>query len=222
MLAGLAALGTAPAVGLGVLTLGTAGGIGFLLLALALVLALPLFVRDAESFRTLAQAVGWFVFALSLWCAMLGAFTLTPAALVLVAAGRQARPRRGSGRPRRAPLLFGVLVMAVTCGLTGWFLVGEWWGGKSFPRPDAFVATVREDSPLLRTDPELPVLRYDGSGLGHGVTIVVLGERPGRPGRVLTVYYRSATPAETEALRARLAALPGVQDVAPCHWNLDC
>ncbi|QKW23403.1 hypothetical protein HUT16_33815 [Kitasatospora sp. NA04385] len=222
VLARLAVLCSAPAVGWGVLTFGAANGVGFLVLVCVLLIAVPLFLRDAGTFRTLCLTIGWLVFGLSLWGAILGMFTLTPAALVLVAAGGRARPGRRSDRSRLVPLAIGVLVTVATCCLTGWFLLDEWGDRASAPQPDAFTATVREDSPLLRTDPEPPALRYDGSGLGHGATVVVLDEPSGRPGRVLTVYYRFATPAETEALRGLIAALPGVRDVRPCHWNLDC
>ncbi|GAA2091204.1 hypothetical protein GCM10009759_15650 [Kitasatospora saccharophila] len=223
VLAGLAVLCSAPAMGWGVLTLGTAGGIGFLVLAGVLLLAVPLSCRDARSFRTLCPAIGWSLFVLSLWCSLLGTFTLTPATLVLVAAGRQARPRRRADRPHRVPLPFGVLLTTATCCLTGWLLVQGLRDAEPAPqRPDGFAATLREDSPLLGPGPRPPALRYDGSGLGHGATTVVLKDRRDRPGRVLTVRHLEGTPDETRALQELIAALPGVQDVEPCHWNRDC
>lgn len=177
----------------------------------SLATAVPLFTRDAATFRTACLATGWAVLVLSALGFLFGLFALTPAGIVLLTAGSRSHPG-----PRRLPLLVGGLVSATALGLAGW-VIGQSWVAPYFREPDAYLATVREGSPLLGLGPRPAEIRGDGSGLGHGATDVSLAETGGVPGGRLIVVFDPRTPAaDLAVLRQRIVGLPGVGDVRLC------
>ncbi|MFB7618069.1 hypothetical protein [Kitasatospora sp. NPDC056181] len=167
----------------------------------------PLFARDAAGFRRVCLATGWGLLAVSVLGFLFALFVLAPAGVVLLAAASRSRPE-----PRRLPLLIGALTASVTLGFAGW-AAGAVWIAPYFQEPDAFVAAVRPDSPLLRSGHH-PELLYDGSGLGHGATLVSLVD--GDTARLVVVFDPRTTGADLAVLRRMLAGLPGVTDVRLC------
>ncbi|MEV7941925.1 hypothetical protein AB0O82_38145 [Kitasatospora sp. NPDC088264] len=173
----------------------------------SLAAAAPLFARDAVNFRTACLVFGWGLLAVSALGTPFGLFVLAPAGVVLLTAASRARPE-----PRRLPLLLGALVATATLGFAGW-AAGTIWIAPYFQEPDAFVATVQKDSPLLGTGPR-PELLYDGSGLGHGATHVSVLEADAV--RLVVVFDPRTPDAGLAVLRRLLADLPGVADVRLC------
>ncbi|WP_380283971.1 hypothetical protein [Kitasatospora purpeofusca] len=180
----------------------------------ALVAAAPLLARKAADFRVYCLVAGWVLLAFSVLGFLSGLFVLAPAGVILLAAGSRARP--GS---HRLAVLAGGTVSVVTLGLAGW-AIGQTWISPHFQDPDAYVATVREDSPLLSATYSLStVLRgaADSPALGDSVTDISLSRNGGTPGARLIVVFDPRTPATTLAdLRQKIAGLPGVEDVGLC------
>ncbi|MEV6971996.1 hypothetical protein [Kitasatospora sp. NPDC093806] len=205
VLAVAAALCAAPALVLGVLFVESLIGIPLILGSLAA--AAPLLSQDCTDFRPACLVFGWGLLAVSVLGAPLGLIVLTPASVVLLTAASRARPE-----PRRLPLLLGALVATATLGSVAW-AVGVTWIAPYFREPDAFVATLRKDSPLLGAGPH-PELLLDGSGFGHGATRVSMPEAD----RVrLVVAFDPRTPdADLAVLRRLITDLPGVTDVRLC------
>ncbi|MER7585647.1 hypothetical protein [Kitasatospora sp. NPDC097691] len=176
-----------------------------------LMTAAPQFARAADDFRTACLVNGWGLLGIGGIGFIFGLFVLMPAGIVLLAAASPTRPR-----PRRFPVLVGGVVSAVTLGLAGWVL-GPVWIGPYFQEPDAFLATVHEDSPLLGVGLRPTTLRVNATDLGHGATLVSLGETGGVPGGRLTVVFAPGAPtADLAVLRQRIAGLPGVSDARLC------
>ncbi|GAA1406769.1 hypothetical protein GCM10009639_54950 [Kitasatospora putterlickiae] len=169
--------------------------------------AAPLLARDATAFRTACLVFGWGLLAVSVLGALIGLFVLAPAGVVLLTAASRARPE-----PRCLPLLLGTLVATATLGFAGWRF-GTTSIAPYFQEPDAFVATVQKDSPLLRTGPH-PELLWDGSGLGHGATLVSMRETDSV--RLVVVFDTRTSDADLAVLRRLLADLPGVATVRLC------
>ncbi|WP_435652062.1 hypothetical protein [Kitasatospora purpeofusca] len=173
----------------------------------SLAAAVPLLARDCTDFRPACLVFGCGLLGFSLLGLPFGMLMLAPAGIVLLTAASCTRPE-----PGRLPLLVGTLVSATTLGFTGW-TIGIPWIAAYFQEPDAFVATVRTDSPLRGTGPH-PELLYNGSGLGHGATRVFMLESDTVG---LFVVFDPRTPdADLAVLRRLITDLPGVTDVRLC------
>ncbi|MFD7416553.1 hypothetical protein ACFVZ3_31250 [Kitasatospora purpeofusca] len=183
--------------------------IGMPLILGSLAAAVPLLARDCTDFRPACLVFGCGLLALPFLSVLFGIFTLVlaPAGIVLLTAASCTRPE-----PGRLPLLIGTLVSATTLGFAGW-TIGIPWIAPYFQEPDAFVATVRADSPLRGTGPH-PELLHDGSGLGHGATRVF--RRESDTVRLLVVFDPRTPDADLAVLRRLITDLPGVTDVRLC------
>ncbi|MER7708642.1 hypothetical protein ABTX81_37905 [Kitasatospora sp. NPDC097605] len=180
----------------------------------ALVAAAPLLARKAADFQVYCLVAGWALLAFSTLGFFTGLFVLAPAGVVLLAAGRRARP--GS---HRLAALAGGTVSAVTLGLAGW-AIGQIWISPYFQDPDAYLATVREDSPLLSATYSVPTA-LQGAGdnpvLGHSVSDLSPSGNGGMPAARLVVVFDPRAPAAALAdLRQKIADLPGIEDVRLC------
>ncbi|MFG2819784.1 hypothetical protein ACGFX4_10190 [Kitasatospora sp. NPDC048365] len=184
---------------------------GGLLVVMTLLTLAPQVARRARDFRVACWTVAGLLLVASLLGALLGWFLMAPAALVLVAAGARSGARAGWV----AQLAGGAVAFMVYAGMgTALYRsVVE----PYFQEPDAFVAVTDSGALPAVVAQEEQSARTGRPALGHGATDLWVSSTGGVPGGRLTVRFVPGTPqAELDALRARIAELPGVHDVKLC------